>query len=148
MKDEGSLFRGLYVLGGVTDKLVGIRCHKGGALYVHIKEDTVHGRADFIICGGVNGALDALHKAFCRELHSDGVITGRLDFRIIRCREIRQGGVTAAPAALKGTVVYSFDGKRLVRKLLQEVYHVTGGHCDGAVFLCALRLYACAEREF
>ena len=102
VEDEGSLLRCLDILGGVADELVGIRCHKGGALKVYVKEDTVHGRTDFVVCGSVNGALDAFHKAFGGEFHGDGVFRGGLYLRVIRGREIREGRITAAPAALEG----------------------------------------------
>ena len=148
VEDEGGLLGGLDVGGGVADELVGVGGDEGGGGRVDVEEDTVHRRADLIVRGGVDGALDAFHEARGREFDLLRILAGTLDLGIVVCGEVREDGITAGPCALEGTVADRADADRLVREFLEQVDHMAGGDGDAAVFLGAVHLDGGAERQF
>ena len=148
VQDEGGLFGGLDVRGGIADELVRVGGDEGGGGGVDVEENTVHRGTDLVVRRGVDGALDAFHEARGREFDLLGILAGSLDLRIVVGREVGEDGVTAGPAALEGAVADGADADRLVREFLQEVDHVTGRNGDAATFLGALHLDGGAEREF
>ena len=147
VQDEGGLLGGLELAGGVADELMGVGGHERGALRVHVEEDTVHRGTHLVVCGGVNRAPDAFRDHGSGDGGADGVAARALDLRVVRGREIGEGGITVAPDALEGAFAGGLDRDGLVGQGLQQVHHLTGGHGDAAFFGNAVHGHDGAERE-
>lgn len=124
VEDERGFLVDFRLACGVGDELLGVSGHHGGGAGLHVEEYSVHHGAHLLVGRRVDGVAYAFGEDGRGERGPGGVFARSLDFGVVGGGEVGQSGISVGPDALEGAFSRRLYRDGLVRKGLQQLYHL------------------------